>query len=114
VEQTPYPYQQPPPPTSGMAIASLVISILGLIGTLGFGSIIGLILGYIAKQQIAESQGRLGGEGVAKAGIILGWIGVGVAVVAMCIGLFTVLIPLFSIGGLTICGACGALEETQY
>jgi hypothetical protein len=59
--------------TNGMAIASMV---LGIVGVCGVGSILALIFGYIARRQIRESMGAQGGDGMAIAGIILGWIGV--------------------------------------
>jgi hypothetical protein len=70
-----YPYP-PYRPTNGMAVASLVLGILWLYW---IGSILALIFGYIARQQIRE-RGE-GGDGMAVAGIVLGWIGVGVVVV---------------------------------
>lgn len=51
------------PKTSGLAIASLVLGILGCT------SIIGLVLGIIALVRINDSRGTLGGRGVAIAGI---------------------------------------------
>lgn len=68
-------------PTNGMAIASLV---LGIVGIFFFGSTLALIFGYIARKQIAE-RGEAGG-GMALAGIILGWIGVGFLVVFLLVG----------------------------
>jgi hypothetical protein len=67
-------------PTNGMAIASLVLGILWLYWV---GSILALVFGYIAKQQIRE-RGEVGG-GMATAGIVLGWIGVGLLGVMMVI-----------------------------
>jgi hypothetical protein len=55
-----------------MAVASLVLGILWLYWV---GSLMALIFGYVARQQIAE-RGESGG-GLALAGIVLGWIGVG-------------------------------------
>ena len=63
----------PPRPTNGMAIASLV---LGILWIYWLGSILALIFGYLARQQIAQ-RGE-SGDGIAIAGIVLGWIGVGV------------------------------------
>lgn len=62
----------PPRPTNGMAIASLVLGILWIYWV---GSILALVFGYLARRQIAE-RGESGG-GLALAGIVLGWIGVG-------------------------------------
>ncbi|MGC8499465.1 MAG: DUF4190 domain-containing protein [Acidimicrobiales bacterium] len=59
------------PPTNGLAIASLVLGIVWL-GWLG--SILALIFGIVARQQIRRR--REAGEGLAIAGIVLGSIGV--------------------------------------
>lgn len=56
---------------NGMAIAALVVGIVGVCNPIG---ILGLIFGTIAKRQIAE-RGE-SGEGFATTGIVLGWIGV--------------------------------------
>ena len=52
--------------TSGLATASLV---LGVAGCLGITAVIGLVLGIVALLKIEKSQGRLGGRGLAIAGI---------------------------------------------
>jgi prepilin-type processing-associated H-X9-DG protein len=56
------------PKTSGLAIGSLVSSILGPF-TCGIGSLVGIILGIIALNDIRKSGGRLTGKGLAIAGI---------------------------------------------
>ena len=56
---------------NGLAIASFVVSLVGLCNPLG---ILGLILGYVAKNQIRKRNNS--GSGLATAGIILGWISV--------------------------------------
>jgi hypothetical protein len=72
----------PPPPvrTNGFAIASLVLGILWLYW---IGSIVALVLGYIALRQIRRSNGWQDGRGLAIAGVVLGWVGVAVLVVAV-------------------------------
>lgn len=92
-----YPQQGYPPPgypaarpTNGMAIASLV---LGILWIYWIGSILALVFGYLARKQIAERGD--GGGGLAKAGIILGWIGIGVLVLV--------------VGGLTVGAVTGNL-----
>ena len=62
-----------PTKNSGKAIASLV---LGLLFLYGIGSVLALVLGYQARQEIDASEGKLEGRGMATAGIVLGWIGV--------------------------------------
>lgn len=54
-----------PQETSGMAIASLICSF--------FVPLVGVILGHIALSQINNSNGRLGGRGVAIAGLVVGY-----------------------------------------
>jgi hypothetical protein len=66
------PYNFPPPrPTNGLAIAAMV---LGIVGVCNPVSVLGLIFGMIAKRQIRERDEQ--GDGMATAGIVLGWIGV--------------------------------------
>jgi hypothetical protein len=69
--------------TNGLAIASLV---LGIVWIYGVGSILALIFGYQGKHQIDASGGQQTGRGMAIAGIVLGWIGVGLLVL-LIIGL---------------------------
>src|SRR4051794_33856270 len=74
----PAPYGYPPPAgpeTNGLAIASLTAGILWL-GWLG--SIAAVIFGHVALAQIKRSGGRETGQGLAVAGLVLGWFGVGV------------------------------------
>jgi len=52
--------------TSGMAIASLVMGVLGLCG---ITAVAGLVLGIVALVKINRSGGRLSGQGLAIAGI---------------------------------------------
>lgn len=56
--------------TSGLAVASLVCGLLGLL-TCGLGAIVGLILGIVGLMRIRQSGGALGGEGLAVAGIVV-------------------------------------------
>ena len=61
-----------PQGTSGKAIASLVLSLVW-IG--GLGSLLGVIFGFSARGDIRTSRGRLGGDGMAIAGLIIGILG---------------------------------------
>lgn len=74
----PLPYQAPsyaPRRTEGTAIASLILGIAGLIICPVIPSIIAIVLGNQAKAKIAADP-NLEGEGMAKAGVIMGWIGI--------------------------------------
>jgi len=66
-----------PAKTSGMAVASLVL------GVLGCTSPVGLILGFVALKKINASQGRLGGRGLALAGVIVSGCMLALAVLAV-------------------------------
>lgn len=65
--------------SSGLAIASLVLGLVGIVFDFipGLGivallcAIVGLILGIVAKSQISNSNGQIGGSGMATAGIVL-------------------------------------------
>lgn len=68
--------------TSGMAIASLVLGILGFC-TGGITSLIGLILGIVSMAQISASKDKLRGSGLAIAGIVVSVISVIAGVVIL-------------------------------
>jgi len=75
-----YPNQ---PSTNGMAVASLVCALGGLL--CGVGGILGIVFGFIARSQIRQSGGTQKGEGMALAGIIIGFVVVAIAVVVIII-----------------------------
>lgn len=59
--------------TNGMAIGAFVCGLLGI-------SAVAIVLGFVARNQISRSGGREGGAGLALAGIILGFIWVGITI----------------------------------
>jgi hypothetical protein len=69
--------------TNGLAIASLVCSVVGL-ACMGFGSFLGVIFGIIALNQIKKT--GQGGHGLALAGIITGGIVTAFWVVLFVVG----------------------------
>ncbi len=82
--QAPYgqnPYGQqgygyaPARPTNVLAIISLVASIAGLTLVPFLGSVAGVITGHISLKQLKSSGEN--GRGLALAGTIVGWVGVG-------------------------------------
>ena len=105
-EQTPPGATPPPAPTNTMAILSLVAGIAGLSLLPFVGSVVAVILGPIAKRDIAASSGAQTGEGLATAGTILGWVGIGLTVLGVCITGVAVLLPLLL--GLGLWGADSA------
>jgi type IV pilus assembly protein PilA len=78
------------PPSAGLAIASMVVGILSLPLSLvsfclwwisGPVAIIAVILGHAAKAQIRS--GRAGGAGMATAGLVCGYIALGITAIAL-------------------------------
>jgi len=68
-------YVVPAPPADGQAVAALVLGILGLVFCPIVCSIIAIALGKTSQRKIESSGGTLGGLGMAKAGWVLGIIG---------------------------------------
>lgn len=62
-----------PEKTSGLAIASLIFGTLFLFFPL---PIVAVVLGHVSLSQIKKSAGRLGGRGLAIAGLVLGYLGI--------------------------------------
>jgi len=73
------------PRTDGLAIASLICGIVGIVCfVICLGVILGpvaAIMGYISRQRIASSSGTLAGGGLALAGLILGVVAFAVSVI---------------------------------
>lgn len=70
--------------TSGKAVASLVLGVGGFLVFPVVLSILAIVFGRSAKRDIAARPG-LGGEGMATAGIVLGWVGVALTVVGILV-----------------------------
>jgi len=87
------PHKSDPTETSGLAIASIVLGVLGFCSS-GLTGIVGLILGIIALVNIGESRGRLGGRGLALAGIIISPISIVVGIASV----FLIVIPVLESG----------------
>lgn len=73
------PYQTPPvKPNSNMAVASLVLGILGWTIAPFLASIGAIVTGHLAKNEIKSSMGKLGGDGLATAGLVMGYASVAI------------------------------------
>jgi hypothetical protein len=86
--------------SNGKATAALVLGILGLVFCPFVCSIAALVLGYSARGEIDASGGRQGGRSNATAGIVLGWIGVGLCILGVIA--FAVLVAAAGDAGSTI------------
>jgi prepilin-type processing-associated H-X9-DG protein len=76
--------------TSGLAISSLVLGILGFF-TVGLTSLLGLILGIVGLNSIKKSAGQLKGDGVALGGIIVS--SIGLILIPIMLMLLAILLP---------------------
>jgi hypothetical protein len=103
-------YGQPtyalPPSQSTNAIISLVLGILGLTSCYILTGIPALVLGYKARNEIDEAGGRQTGRSLATAGIVLGWVSVGLTAVAVLY-----FVAIFAIGAATYDGDYEPYED---
>jgi hypothetical protein len=67
--------------TNGLAVASMV---LGILWIYWIGSILALVFGFVARQQIKQ-RGE-SGDGMAIAGIVLGCVGLGTLLLVLLLG----------------------------
>lgn len=74
-------YQQ----TSSLAVISLFTGIASFGPLPLLGAVAAVITGMMAKNEIAQSAGRLTGEGMARWGLILGWVNIGLYVIGFCL-----------------------------
>ncbi len=95
-----YPQSVPPQETSTLAIVSLISGILGWLGLFGLGGLVAVITGHMAMNEINRSLGRMSGSGIARAGLILGYLNIALTVVGICLA---IILPLVGISLLPIC-----------
>lgn len=103
------PPQAPPPPppapekrVSYWAIISLIAGLLNFKFP-PFGAIAALITGYVAKNEIKKSNETIEGNGLATAGIVLGWVGIVFSLIVLTLVILT-FIGIIS-GTPIICGS---------
>ena len=92
---------QPVRRTSSMAIVSLVAGLLGWTFAPWLGSIIAIIPGHMARAEIRRDPAGLEGDGLAVAGLALGW-------AMILLSVFTVLAIVLFFGGLAALAALAA------
>ncbi len=87
----PYPYQSPyrPRRMDETAVISLVCALASFAILPFFPAVAAIALGFVSRQRIREGRGSLEGAGLALAGII-----VGVINIALCLGLFMLIVVL--------------------
>jgi mannose/fructose/N-acetylgalactosamine-specific phosphotransferase system component IIC len=82
--------------TSPKAIVSVVLAVLGFLVFPLIPSIAAVIVGQHARREIAADP-RLRGDGLAQAGVILGWVGIAIGIVVAMLFVF-VIGSFFAIG----------------
>jgi uncharacterized membrane protein YphA (DoxX/SURF4 family) len=81
------------PPSQGLAIGSLVCGILGLIGCCAWPiagplAIVAIVLGFVALGKAKANPVAFGGKGMAKTGLILGFLGLLAVAVIFAVGMW--------------------------
>ncbi|MGV8941544.1 MAG: DUF4190 domain-containing protein [Lysobacter sp.] len=76
-----------------MAIISLVAGVLGWTLLPMLGSIVAIITGHLARSEIRGGKGSIEGDGMAVAGLVLGY-------AMVVLGVLAVLAALLFLGGL--------------
>jgi len=88
-------------PTSTLAIVSLVSAILGFTIVPVIGTVVALITGYMARGETRSIPAKASGDGLATAGIIMGWVQVALLVIGICcaIAYFIFIVGIFAASG---------------
>ena len=86
--------------TSSLAITSLVSGVLGWTLLPLLGTLVAIITGHMARSEIRRSAGMLEGDGLAVAGLVLGWL----AVALWAAGLLFIFLVLGGLAGLAALG----------
>ena len=85
-----HPSSLPPPApvaggrrTSTLAVVSLIAGILGWTALPLVGSVVAIVTGHLARSEIRNAPGMMEGDGLALAGLVLGYAMVVVAVLSV-------------------------------
>ena len=94
----------PSPTTSTLAVVSLVAGIVSWILMPFVAGVIAIICGHMARGDVKRSNGALEGDGLAVAGLVLGWINVilcvlTVAAIVLFFGGLAVLLGVLGVSG---------------
>lgn len=103
-----YPPAPEPERTSALALASLATGIAAWFIFPVIGAIAAVITGFLAQDEIRRSEGRLRGSAFATAGLVLGWLQIGLIILGLLVGLF-ILGAAFRVDG-TLSGVISVLH----
>lgn len=86
-----------PLPRNDLAVWSLVLGLLGVLaGCLFFTGVPAIVLGYSARRAVAR--GEADNDGMATAGIVLGWVATALGAVALVLVVLLAVAPLLFLG----------------
>ncbi len=87
--------------TSTNAIISLISGALAWLGMFGLGGVLAVIFGHLAKKEIREASGTIDGDGLATAGLVLGYSNLALTIVGACLAMLifagAIAVPIFLI-----------------
>ena len=87
------------PRTSSLAVVSLIFGILAYVFLPGVGALVAVICGHSARLEIHRAPpGSIEGDGLALAGLILGWIQLALVLIGIAI-MVMVLVGAVAISG---------------
>lgn len=87
--------------TSTNAIISLISGALAWLGLFGLGGVLAVIFGHVAKKEIREANETIDGDGLATAGLVLGYSNLALTIVGACLAVLiiagAIAMPIFLI-----------------
>lgn len=86
-----------PPRTSALAVISLVFGIVGWLPVPVIGSIVAIVTGHLARSEIRRDPQGLEGDGLAIAGLVLGY-------AALALWVLAILVLFLFLGGMVWLG----------
>lgn len=79
------------PRTSSLAVVSLIFGVLAYVFLPGLGALVAIICGHAARSEIRRAPpGSMEGDGMALAGLVLGWIQIALCIIGIGIALLFV------------------------
>jgi hypothetical protein len=96
-----------PGETSSLAVISLISGILAWFFLPLVGAVVAIFTGHMAKSEIRKNPGSYTGDGLATAGLVLGYIQLALVVLSLC------LVALLIVGGISIPVCFGPMSNWQ-
>lgn len=91
------------PRTSSLAVVSLIFGVLAYVFLPFVGALVAVICGHSARSEIRRAPtGAIEGDGMALAGLILGWIQIASAIIGI------IIIVLLAVGAIAFSGWHGS------